>query len=102
MYSNNSLLNIEDIGINDNALFCFTNITTCCRGVDMTTVIREWIYPNGDNVGNRATNIISRSRGPQSVVLHRNDTLHPVGIFKCLISNDNVYVGIYPENSGKV
>ena len=95
MYSNNSLVNIEDIGEVSNALLCLTNITQCCSR-------REWFYPNNNKIGNKAANMISRTRGPRSVNLLRDNTLQPVGIFRCQINNDNVYVGIYPENSGKV
>ena len=31
-YQNNSIVNLEDIGGGDNALFCMTNLTACCHG----------------------------------------------------------------------
>ena len=98
LYANNSLLNIKDIGVDSNALYCLTNITQCCRSGGR---VRDWYYPNNNRIGSKASNIIYRTRGPQSVILHRDNTLQPVGIFRCQINNDNVYVGIYPENSGR-
>ena len=100
LYSNNSLLNMEEIGVDSNALFCLTNITQCCTSGGRD-IIRDWYYPNNNRIGIKASNTISRTRGSQSVILHRDNTLQPVGIFRCQINNDNVYVGIYPENSGK-
>ena len=33
-YLNNSVVNLSDIGLDNNALFCYTNLTTCCKGSD--------------------------------------------------------------------
>ena len=98
LYSNNSLLNIEDIGEDSNGLLCLTNITQCCRSGDIT---RDWYFPDNNRIGGRAPNTIYRNRGPRSLILRRDNTLQPVGIFRCQINNDHVFVGIYPENSGK-
>ena len=81
-----------------NALFCLTNITQCCRSKDIAA---NWYYPNSEIIGDRALNTIYKTRGPKSVILHRDNTLQPVGIFRCQINNNNVYLGIYQDNSGK-
>ena len=49
---------------------------------------------------NRMNNTISRTRGPRSVILHRDNVLAPTGIYRCWIYNENTSVGIYSNNEG--
>ncbi len=37
------------------------------------------------SLGNRKANITSRTRGPRSVILHRDNVLEPNGIYRCRI-----------------
>ncbi len=45
-------------------------------------------------------NTISRTRGPRSVILHRDNVLAPTGIYRCRIYDENTYVGIYSNTEG--
>ncbi len=45
-------------------------------------------------------NTISRTRGPGSVILHRDNVLAPTGIYRCQIYDENTYVGVYSDNEG--
>ena len=100
MYSNNSVITISEIGQDSDGLVCFTNATNCCRGSDGSIGTRDWFFPDGSAVGNKGTQPISRSRGPGSLILHRDNTLEPSGIYRCEIYNSNVNFGIYPQNTG--
>ena len=100
MYLNNSVITISEIGQDSDGLFCFTNSTNCCRRSDGSSGTRDWFFPNTTTVGNSGAQPISRSRGPGSVILLRDNTLEPSGIYRCQISNSKVYFGIYPQNTG--
>ena len=100
LYSNNSVITLSEIGQESDGLFCFNNGTNCCRGSDGSSGTRDWYFPNTNTVGNKGVQPISRSRGPGSVILHRDNTLEPSGIYRCQIYNRNVYFGIYPQNTG--
>ena len=103
-YSNNSVVTMSDIGFNrDSALYCFTNVTTCCRGLDGGVGPSQWYYPdNGTVPGRNINQVFYRARGPKSVLLHlRENVSEPMGIFRCEIVNVSIYFGIYPENAGK-
>ena len=112
-YSNNSVVNLIDIGLNDNALFCYTNLSTCCRGDDnpITGLQGSWMFPQGNAVGrlSLSDNIeFSRNRSERAVVLHRGiSAAGPTGIFTCVIPDRNnvvqqVYFGIYNIDEGKL
>ncbi len=62
---------------------------------------RDWYFPNNNVVGSRMENTISRTRGPSSIILHRDNVIAPIGIYRCLIFNENTYVGIYSNNEGR-
>ena len=62
--------------------------------------MRDWYFPNGSVIGNRMANAIFRTRGPRSLILHRDNVLGPTGIYRCLIYDENTYVGIYSNNEG--
>ena len=100
MYSNNSVIALSEIGQGSDGLFCFSNATNCCRSIDNPTGTRNWFFPDDSAVGNKGTQPISRSRGPGSLILHRDNTLEPSGIYRCQIFNSNMYFGIYPQNTG--
>ena len=91
---------MNDIGQDSDGLFCFTNATNCCRSIDGYSVRRDWYFPNNSRVENKDMRPISRSRGPKSIILHRNNTFEPSGIYRCQINDSNVYYGIYLPNTG--
>ena len=107
------MVNLNDIGLNDNALFCYTNLSTCCRGVDNPNGGSQgsWLFPEGNAVGSlrfAENNEFSRNRSERAVVLHRGiNAAGPTGIFTCVIPDSNnvvqqVYFGIYNIVEGKL
>ena len=112
-YSNNSVVNLNDIGLNDNALFCYTDLRICCRSIDnpIGGSHGSWIFPEGNAVGSSSfadNNEFSRNRYERAVVLHRGiSAAGPTGIFTCAIPDSNnltqqVYFGIYNIDEGKL
>ena len=107
------MVNLIDIGLNDNALFCYTNLSTCCRSVDNPNGVSQgsWMFPEGNTVGSLSiadSNKFSRNRSERAVVLHRRTSAsRPTGIFTCVIPDRNnvvqqVYFGIYNIDEGKL
>ena len=99
-------MTLEDIGENDNALLCITNLTACCRGTDGLTVLGQWFFPNGTGV--YSTNISSdlyRDRG-QMVVRMKRRRGGVDGIYYCVIPdamdvNQTIYIGVYNTSTGE-
>jgi len=61
-YQNNSLVTLEDIGEDNDALLCTTDLTACCRPPytgEMGPDIGNWFFPNGTRVPNGDDNITS-------------------------------------------
>ena len=87
---NDGFVNADDIGSDNNALFCLTNNTNCCGPGDPTTT-GEWYFPNGvDTVGNLGSNTQAgrphfyyRNRGPSVVRLNTNNYPSEKGRFRC-------------------
>ena len=82
MYPNNSIVTITDIGIGDNALFCLSNSSSCCRPRD-GVASGEWFLPgessliNGNGESSSTANF-SRSRRASAVLLNRrNNAIGP-------------------------
>ncbi len=113
VYSNNSVVPLQDIGegteyLNrDNgnaALFCITNLVSCCRGADGGSA-GEWYLP-GETVpvvdinGASPSVDFTRSRGPSAVLLHRmNSGIEPTGVYTCEVPDENgvvqqLYIGV--------
>ncbi len=113
VYSNNSVVPLQDIGegiayLNrDNgnaALFCITNLVSCCRGTDGGSA-GEWYLP-GESVPVVGINSASpsadfnRGRGPSAVLLHRmNSGVGPTGVYTCVAPDENgivqqLYIGV--------
>ena len=112
-YTNNSVVNITDIGTGIAALICTTTYTPCCySGPPPGT---HWYFPNGSRVERFNTTPYYRSRGDSSVhnagrigpvILHRNPGATTTGVFHCeiLVSKEDfmsVYVGIYTATTGE-
>ncbi len=90
---------------------CYTDLVTCCRTQDSNGAgaFGSYQFPNGSYVishGNANTNVFSRSRNKQAVVLHRGiNASKPSGIFTCNIpdvniNNQKIYFGIYASEEG--
>ena len=88
---------LSDIGLDSEALFCFTPSTDCC------TSRGAWRFPNGDIVsGSSRSPDLYRSRGNRILLLHRmSDVMGPTGIYTCLVPITSggdalpYYVGVY-------
>ena len=128
IYQNNSLVALEDIGEDGDALLCVTNNTMCCGRAQVPhgRILGEWFYPNGTKVPNRLINILYhsrlvndryfidrqviiwefyRNRGQSVVRLHRRRGGVP-GIYHCVIPdtagvNQTIYIGVYTANVGE-
>ena len=123
IYQNNSLVTLEDIGEDGDALLCMTNNTMCC-GRDQVPgrgILGDWFYPNGTTVPNSRIGIgydpyylryrqitmweFYRNRGQSVVRLHRRRGGVP-GIYHCVIPdtagvNQTIYIGVYTANMGE-
>ena len=101
-YTNNSVVNITDIGTDSAALLCTTTGFGCCtssRG-------DEWYFPDGSAVQRigttyyRTRTITSGSGG--TVRLHRNPGATTTGVFRCdILGVGSIYVGIYTATTGE-
>ena len=111
-YTNNSIVNITDIGTGSAALLCTTTYKPCCySGPPPGT---HWYLPNGTRVERFNTLPYYRSRidgnprwhsEPGTVLLHRSPEGATTGIFRCDILDANgifqsLYVGIYTATTG--
>ena len=110
-YPTNSLVNLSDIGLDNNLLTCYTDLITCCRNEDNPSggSLGNWQYPNKSFViSQQSANslVFSRSRSKQAVILHRGiNALGPSGIYTCNIPHQNrrnqkLYFGIYNDGEG--
>ena len=104
-YQNNSCVTLEDIGENDTALLCMTNLTACCQPPytdDNGSYFGKWFFPNGtrillaDNDGD-----FYQSRGWMS---RRKGGVE--GIYRCEIPDSmnvtrTIYIGVYTASSGE-
>ena len=103
IYSNNSIVIVDDIAEYDGALLCYTNSVVCCSSSRQG----EWYFPSGAPVGTSGDRGgFYRNRGPSVVRLNRrNNAMMPTGVFSCEIpdasgTNQSIYIGIYPRGEG--
>ena len=109
-YQNNSCVTLEDIGVEDNGLFCVTNLTACCRPADTTgengSAMGNWFFPNGTRVPSRGAQWdFHRTRGHMVVLLQRKRGGEE-GIYHCVIPDtrnvtQTIYIGVYSAGSGE-
>ena len=98
-YQNNSLVTLEDIGKDDDALLCVTNQTACCQPSSTGgngSVIGNWFFPNGTRVpGGGSQWDMYRRRGYKMVHIYRRRGGEE-GIYWCGIPDSmNVTKSIY-------
>ena len=100
-------MTLEDIGENDTALLCMTNLTACCRPpytVENGRVLGNWYFPNGTKVPSGGKQLdFHRTRG-QSVVLLNHRRGGVAGIYSCEIPDSmnvtqTIYIGVYTANT---
>ena len=107
-------MNLEDIGLDDDALLCTTANTACCSRTESPggAILGQWFYPNGSRVADRVVNIegdmweFYRTRGPSIVLLNRRRG-GVTGIYGCLIpdtlnTDQPLYIGLYTANTGEL
>ena len=102
--ANNSFVNVDDIGKDDDALHCCTDKSDCCKTPNRAG---EWYYPNGSRVGimGPPQNEFYRDRDTQVVRLnHRQGTFTETlrGRFRCEVPDTNnneqsihAYIGMH-------
>ena len=104
-YTNNSVVNITDIGTGSAALICTTTRFGCCLSTDGS----HWYFPDGSRV-QRTSTTYYRTRtisnvGGGTVSLHRNPEATTTGVFRCEIPDggdlQSIYVGIYNATTGE-
>ena len=103
-------MTLEDIGVDDTALFCITNLTACCIPSytgENGTALGNWFFPNGTRVpSNGIRGDIYRTRGQMVIRLNRRRGGED-GIYCCEIPDSmnvtqTIYIGVYTASSGKV
>ena len=108
-YTNNSVVNITNIGTGGAALRCTTTNLACCfSGPPPGT---HWYFPNGsqverDGITYYRTRINPYVSPPGTVFLHRNPGANTTGVFRCDIFDDrgnlqSLFVGIYTATTGE-
>ena len=106
LYGNNSIVNFNEIGHDNEALLCLTNSTDCCYSYNSANKLGHWYLPNSTIPVNASSIGFYRNRGPSVVRLHHgNDSIMLSGIFRCEIPdanrvNQTIYVGIYMQKDG--
>ena len=87
--ANNSVVIIDTIGENNDALLCMTNKESCCG--TLPNRLGEFYYPNGDQVPIRKLGQgFYRNRGDQLIRLNRrNGIMSPTGSYSCEIPDED-------------
>ena len=124
-YQSNSCVALEDIGENDSALLCMTNLTSCCTSMT-GSASGDWFFPNGTRIPNgtsccqsldegncffsNGTRVKTKedlytTRGASVVRLHRRRG-GVEGIYRCeILDSVNVtqtmYIGVHTTSSGE-
>ena len=102
-YQNNSIVILEDIGEDVDALLCITNLTACCRASDAAG---NWFFPNETKVPSSDRQWdFHRTRGQSVVLLHRRRG-GAEGIYRCEIPDtlgftQTIYIGVYSASTGE-
>ena len=108
-YQNNSIVALEDIGGDNDALLCLTDLTACCRPPYTSgskSAIGNWFFPNGTRVPSSGSSWdFYRTRGQMMVLLQRRRG-GVNGIYRCEIPdamnvNQFLYIGVYTNNTGE-
>ena len=100
-------MTLEDIGENDTALLCMTNLT-CCQPphTGNESAPGNWFFPNGTRVSNDSNQWdFYRTRGEMVVYLNRRRGGED-GIYQCVIPDSaniiqTIYIGVYIGGTGE-
>ena len=95
--ANNSVVDLDNIGEDGNALLCKTDLVNCCA--TRPDRFGEFYYPNGSQVPiNIRGEGFYRNRGNQVIRLNRREGVKsPTGMFRCEIPDgrrvvQNMYI----------
>ena len=107
-YQNNSLVTLENIGEDGDALFCMTDNIACCARAQVPGggILGDWYYPNDTVVPNQGDGWdFYRLRG-QSVIYMNRRRGGLDGIYRCEIPdttgvNQAIYMGVYTASTGE-
>ena len=99
---------LEDIGEGDDALFCKTNRTACCRPpyTGERDALGNWFLPNGSRVPSAGSQWdLYRTRGQMVVRMNRRRGGEE-GIYRCEIPDifgfiQTICVGVYSASTGE-
>ena len=110
MYQNNSLVSLEDIGEDDGALNCMTDLADCCRqpytnGTGQNA-IGNWFLPNGSRVPSSGEQWDFHGTRGQSVVHLQRRRGGEEGIYSCVIPDatnvtQTLHIGVYTASTGE-
>ena len=108
-YQNNSIVTLEDIGEDDDALLCITDQPVCCRPPrtgEAQLPIGNWYFPNGTRVPSSGGQWdFHRTRGHMVVLLHRKrggvDGVYCCVVPDALNATQTVYIGVYTASAGE-
>ena len=95
------MISLSEVGEINDAIFCFSNTSSCCREINGSAAIGDWYYPNNSRVSSRGNGSIFRTRGPKTILLQRVDATEVFGLFRCELPDSIAYFGIYPQHAGK-
>ena len=96
---------LEDIGEEDDALLCMTNLTACCRPPH-SDAKGNWFFPNGTRVPSSGNNWgFYHTRGQMVIRMHRRRG-GVEGIYCCEIPDtfgfiQTIYIGVYSISTGE-
>ena len=103
-YQNNSIVTLEDIGKNGDALHCGTSLNDSCNNTNHSNSIRNWFFPNGTKVPSQSGQWdFFRIRGHMVVCMHRRRGGEE-GIYQCVIPDSmnvtqTLYIGVYTAST---
>ena len=112
--ANNSYVDISQVGTGSAAVYCHTDLSTCCSGMQGPAHRGDWYFPIGDRVPFPGAGDIFESRQAQRVELRRiNNANEPTGIYRDIPTvvvhhptdryvRASVYVGLYPSDGGEL
>ena len=84
-YANNTAIAITEVGVDDNAVLCRTNLTNCCGNNGSETRQGHWRYPNGTlvNYSDSGDDIYRDRRNVVVRLNRRNSATTPTGQYCC-------------------
>ena len=104
VYLNNSVIPLSEVGENENALLCKTDLVTCCG--TPPNRFGEFYYPDGATILiQNAGHGFYRNRGVQEVRLNRREGVtSPTGKFHCAVPDAsgmirNLYIHLLSEET---